>query len=50
VAALTLLTVGLTSVLMLVARIAFSLNSRFERNSPMAGNVAADAHLGRERA
>jgi iron(III) transport system permease protein len=46
VAALTLLTVGLTSVLMLAARIAFSLNSRIERNSPMAGNVAADAHLG----
>jgi hypothetical protein len=31
---------------MLAARIAFSLNSRIERNRPMAGNVAADAHLG----
>jgi iron(III) transport system permease protein len=50
VAALTLLTVGLTSVLMLAARIAFSLNSRIGRAGPAAGNVAGDAHLGREQA
>ena len=50
VAALTLLTVGLTSALMLAARLGFSLNSRIERSRQIGGRIAADAHLGREQA
>jgi iron(III) transport system permease protein len=52
VAALTLLTVGLTSILMLVARLGFrnSLSSRFDIGGAMARNVGAEPHLGRERA
>jgi iron(III) transport system permease protein len=50
VAALTLLTVGLTSVLMLAARIAFSLNAKLEASRMTARDDATQARLGREPA
>jgi ABC-type Fe3+ transport system permease subunit len=50
VAALTLLTVALTSVLMLAARLAFRLNAKLETSRATVRNDATEARLGREPA